>query len=414
MRVLWTVNIIPEFPAQRIGISPSPTGGWLMSMADSLLSIENDMLLCLVSVGTVSSVSACRDGRKWYYVIPNEKREWKNAWDRIIEDFRPEIVHLQGTEFDFGNYLLEKKSDYKVISSIQGMISEIAKYYYAGISAYDRFINVTFRDLLRLTMRQEKKNFEKRGINEINILKKADYIIGRTDWDRSVCSKYGLENKYRKCNENLRNAFYGAEWDYSRMTKHTIFVSQGAIPYKGVHNAIKALALIKRKYPDARMRIAGYDITQTTHGMGRLKQHGYTKYLSKLIKESNLADSIEYIGLLSEEEMLAEYLKANCFIQSSSIENSPNSLGEALLVGTPAIASFVGGTGNFLKHNENGYAYPFEDVGLLAFYIDLLFTDKDICIRFSNNARAEAKKYYNRINNANTMLNIYKEAIKNS
>ncbi len=412
MKILWSVNIITEYPAKKLGISSSPMGGWIMSMAKSLIQNYDNIKLCLVSIYNLDNIFCCDDGDILYYVIPL-KQSSEMSWKHIISDFKPDVVHIHGTELGFSLPLLNHISDYKTVVSIQGLVGELAKYYYGGISDKDRIINTTLRDMIRTTMRQEKKDFEKRGINEVNILKKTDYIVGRTDWDLSVCQKYGMEGKYRKCNENLRSVFYENEWDYSKMTPHTIFLSQGAVPYKGAHFVIEALSIVKKKYPDAQLRIAGYNIMSTTHGKNRIKEHGYTKYICKLIKKYNLQDSVEYIGLLDEQRMLREYLNAHCFVQSSLIENSPNSLGEAMLLGTPVVASFVGGTGSFLKHNVNGFAYPYNDVSLLAYYINELFENEDLCKRFSKSSKKGALTYYDRKRNAESMMCVYREAKNN-
>ena len=53
----------------------------------------------------------------------------------------------------------------------------------------------------------------------------------------------------------------------------------------------------------------------------------------------------------------------------SSIENSPNSLGEAQLLGVPCIASDVGGVTDMIPNKECGIIYRFEEVELLAKHI---------------------------------------------
>lgn len=413
MKVLWMSNIVPAYPAKQMNITASPMGGWIFSMAKSLLNVDEKLLLGIVSMGNVSSLYFCEEGRIRYFVLPisSKPRERRENWEKILAIFEPDIVHLQGTEFDTAYYLLERKHTYITIASIQGLVGECAKYYYGGISVYDRIINTTLRDLARTTMRQEKKNFELRGRAEVRVLQKVDYIIGRTDWDKSACYKLDVIKRYRKCNENLRDAFYTQQWQYARCVPHSIFLSQAGVPYKGAHVLLEALKTVKRDFPDVSVRIAGYDIMATTQGKRRLRQHGYTKYLSGLIKEYDLSEQVRFTGLLNETEIVREYLNANCFVQTSAIENSSNSLGEAMSLGMPVIASFVGGTGDFLNHKQNGLLYPFNDTNLLAYYIKQLFTDDVLCTRLGAAARKQARKYYDREKNAQTMFSIYREAI---
>ena len=72
--------------------------------------------------------------------------------------------------------------------------------------------------------------------------------------------------------------------------------------------------------------------------------------------------------------MKERFLKSNVFVSPSTIENSPNSLGEAMLLGIPCISSDVGGVKNLLKHEEEGYVYQTDAPYMLAYYVK-----KDIC-----------------------------------
>lgn len=71
------------------------------------------------------------------------------------------------------------------------------------------------------------------------------------------------------------------------------------------------------------------------------------------------------MGMLSEQEMCKAYLECNVFICPSSIENSPNSLGEAQLLGIPHIASYVGGIPEIVNYNPE-ILYRFEESEMLA------------------------------------------------
>ena len=54
------------------------------------------------------------------------------------------------------------------------------------------------------------------------------------------------------------------------------------------------------------------------------------------------------------------------FVLGSSIENSPNSLGEAQLLGVPVIASYVGGTCDMMPDGLQDYLYRFEEIEMLS------------------------------------------------
>ena len=108
--------------------------------------------------------------------------------------------------------------------------------------------------------------------------------------------------------------------------------------------------------------------------------------------------------------MKEEYLKANVFVMPSTIENSPNSLAEAMALGVPTVASDVGGVTDFAQHKTEAYIYPSSAVYLLANYIDSVFSDREKTEAMARNGRARALREYDRRRNIaafeNTLKNI--------
>ena len=130
---------------------------------------------------------------------------------------------------------------------------------------------------------------------------------------------------------------------------------------------------VLKAYPDARLRVSGGGIIFPRDLKGRLKESAYPKYLERLIKELRLKDKVEFLGNLDAGRMKAEYLRANVFALPSAIENSPNSLAEAMLLGTPAVSSDVGGVRDMLGELSESSVYPFADAALLAERIKAIF-----------------------------------------
>lgn len=80
-----------------------------------------------------------------------------------------------------------------------------------------------------------------------------------------------------------------------------------------------------------------------------------------------------FTGILSEEKMIEQYLKSNVFVLPSVIENSSNSLGEAMLLGMPCVATNTGGTMDILEHKKEGFLYPYTEPAMCADYISRYF-----------------------------------------
>lgn len=214
-----------------------------------------------------------------------------------------------------------------------------------------------------------------------------------------------IDAKYYFCNETLREEFYDeTKWSYNGCIPHSIFVSQATYPIKGFHQLIKALPLILRRYPDAVVRVAGGNPTKCNGINGLLHYTGYGKYLRRLIEKDNLSDRIVFLGGLNAEQMKNEYLHCNVFVCPSSIENSPNSLGEAQILGVPCVASYVGGIPDMMQ-GDDGNMYRFEEVEMMAEKICRVFAG-NIC---KNNMVGIAKERHNPQTNSLQLLNIYNE-----
>ena len=110
---------------------------------------------------------------------------------------------------------------------------------------------------------------------------------------------------------------------------------------------------------------------------------------------------------LDAEGMKREYLNANVFVCPSTIENSPNSLGEAQILGVPCISSYVGGVSDMIPNGDCGIMYRFEEINMLA---------KAVCDTFAKSEFSGqqhmmevANQRHNPITNVAVLEKIYKE-----
>ena len=85
---------------------------------------------------------------------------------------------------------------------------------------------------------------------EKDIILRVKYIIGRTEWDKSHVLAINPSVEYFHCDETMRHSFYENRWDYDKCEPHSIFISQAGYPLKGLHQVLKAMPLILRRYPD--------------------------------------------------------------------------------------------------------------------------------------------------------------------
>ena len=57
------------------------------------------------------------------------------------------------------------------------------------------------------------------------------------------------------------------------------------------------------------------------------------------------------------------------------------------MLGVPAVGSYVGGVTERIRHGETGFHYPPTEPAMLAHYIKTIFSDDELALKFSKNAR---------------------------
>lgn len=413
MKVLWIVNTIFPAPSKVLGLTLPTIGGWMYGLAEKVSKSDN-IELVIATVYSGNKIEKVTFDGMDYFLLPcknniNYDKKIEFYWQEVVKKVNPDIIHIHGTEFSHGLACMRVFPDFDYVVSIQGLVDVYTKYFLGGISFWDVVKNMTFRDILRNdNLFQAKKKFKKRGILEMEYFQRTKHVIGRTQWDFTHARALNAKAKYHFCNESLRDNFYEAvKWDFSNKNNFSIFCSQAVYPLKGLHQVLKAISLLKHDFPDIKLNIAGTNITNKKTLIDKVKISGYGFYLNRLIKEFELEKIVVFTGSLDENQMIKAYQGSHVFICSSSIENSPNSLGEAQLIGVPSIASYVGGIPNMIEESKTGLMYRFEEFEMLAENIRKIFTDDCLAKKISENGIRVAEERHNQITNLNQTINIY-------
>ena len=410
MKVLWLCNIVlPDFSGE-FGIKKNPAGGWMTGMLHELEKMEEvDISLCFPIFDPQRKKDGACNGHMYYTFLCRDVEtydaEMVGVFERILEKASPDIIHIWGTEYPHTTAMVTACRNRgmldKTVINIQGLISVYAKHYLADIP--EKYLKLEVEG--HKSIKEAQASFEQRGKYEIESLKMARHVIGRTDWDEACVKAINPQIRYHVCDEILRESFYenAGRWKYENCQQHSIFVSQASYPIKGFHYLLQALPIIRSQYPDIHVYVAGTDILKTE------KKDSYSIYIEDLIEKLKLKENISFLGKLEEGEMVEEYYKANVFVLASTIENSPNSLNEAMIMGIPSIASYVGGICNRMTSGMEGILYPYNEPDLLAYYICKFFENKDnLCGEISSRAVEKILKVTDPKENAKKNLNIYK------
>jgi glycosyltransferase involved in cell wall biosynthesis len=108
--------------------------------------------------------------------------------------------------------------------------------------------------------------------------------------------------------------------------------------------------------------------------------------LERLSTELGLEGRVRFVGGRSREDVLRILFAADAAVLSSRWENFPHLVVEALAVGTPVIATAVGGVPEVVKDGENGLLVPAGDADALAAAISRLVGDGELRSRLAQAA----------------------------
>ncbi len=428
MKVLWLCNIMIPFIAKSLKQNFMVKEGWLSGLSEQLIkhSEENNITLAICFPASENCGFVKWDDALYVknhtqgidYYIFREDTVHPEIYDASIEeslkgilaDFDPDVVHIFGTEFPHALAMAKVWGQpKKTLIGIQGLCSEIAKVYMADLP-YSVQKKRTFRDIVKKDgLQQQQQKFIQRGKNEIEAIKRAGHITGRTDFDREVTTRLNPNTKYHFMNETLRDEFYHDSWNIDKIDRYSIFLSQGNYPIKGLHYVLEALPEIVEKYPQTKIYIAGDIITANDTLKDKIKISGYGKHLLECIKKNKLEKHVVFLGNLQASRMCARLLKTHVFLCPSAIENSPNSVGEAMLLGVPVVSADVGGVHNLMTDRREGLLYAPADIAGMQKAIFRIFADDKLALSLSSNARIRAAKTHDAKTNYFRLLEIYHE-----
>ena len=121
---------------------------------------------------------------------------------------------------------------------------------------------------------------------------------------------------------------------------------------------------------------------------------------------------MEFLGSLTAEEMKEQYLLCHTFVCASVLENSPNSVAEAMLLGTPVVASRVGGIPSMIEDEQDGLLFENKDGRALAECIIRLWGQDELAESLSVQARSRAMTVHDAETNYRRLLEIYRMIMK--
>ena len=413
MRILWIVNIVMPELAEQLGIPIAASGSWLIDIADGISTGDNQIAIACVYGNKYEKKE---HNNKTYYLLPGNgknllfyTKKYEKIWKKIVEDFRPDVIHIHGTEYSQGLACMRAVNNVPYIISIQGMLNRIKDVDLGEIPLHHFIFGRSISQWMHLNGEIEMHLLNKKNAKyEKEMFERASAINGVSTWDTSIARSFNQSLKVYKLDYNLRDSYYHSrKWSIEGAKNYSIFTNPGSMPLKGLHILIKAAALLVEKYPQLEIRVPGM-----AGENGNVKVTGaYSNYLHKLIKELNMENHIVFLGKQSEQQMVENTLAARVTVIPSAIEGASLILHEAMFLGAPCIATFRGGMADFVSDKVDGFLYDFSEFTYLSERLEQVFLGDDLCEFLSKNAIKKASIAHERKRNVDSYIDMYKEII---
>lgn len=407
MRVLWfsvTPSLFNPFSNSHNG------GGWIASLEQIVRNSDVMDLGIAFYFGNDYNVYD-NDGVK-YYTLPNDHRSLIqrlvasddtsariDRYLKIIDDFKPDIIHVFGSENDFG--LICDKTDIPVVIHMQGSLPPYHNALFpVGMNKSDFLSGRGLTWRRRLIGWRSESSFRRKAERETKILKNCRFFMGRTAWDKNIVKLFNPSAMYYHCEEALRDSFINGDkaWKYRERTKMLI-VSVISNPwYKGVDLILKTAKLLKVN--------VGLDFEWAVYGVSDIRFFE-NKYG---IKAHDV--NVDIKGSVGKETLVDALCDASCYVHTSYIDNSPNSLCEAQYLGVPVLATYVGGIPSLVEDGLTGILFPANDPYTLAGHLQAIYNNRQFSEELGNAARRIAIDRHNPDSIGASLLNIYREILK--
>lgn len=415
MKILWVAAYGGNYNSKGL----SGTGGWVAPVETALINQFPDLELGITFIHPIDK-KCLQKGNISYFPIQKkndnnvtklfkrvlgiEQREEENIVRQmaiVAKNYNPDIIHIWGCENFYArvvNYV-----DYPCVIHIQGLASSCINVYCPpkisvnDLAKSDGYVNrrILFRGNL-----QRYRAFLHKVESEKNVVKKCKYWIGRTEWDMQSVNSLNPKVVYFHCDELLREDFYTGKWRYHYNGQLTIQSNVSANWYKGLDLVLKTAKVLTDNNIRFQWNICG--ITENSQ---------MVKIFEKSVGIKSGDVNVCYLGSHPAAYIKERLLSCDVYVHPSHIENSSNAIGEAMMLGVPVIAEYVGGNPTILKNNSGLLVQPY-DPYCMAYQICSII-DKDLAEKVSNNARMLAQSRHNKENVVNDLVRAYKMILAN-
>lgn len=320
---------------------------------------------------------------------------------KVIEEYKPDIIHVFGNEWPFG--LLAQYTDIPLVIHIQGSIIPYNNALYPPKYNGYTFVKAAGWNLRKDWHRLNDYYKDKSRLEmEKRTWKCVKYYMGRTSWDKALVNTLTKGSTYHHVEEALRPTFLENKklWSCPNGGKLRLLSTGCGSFWKGIDVMLKTANVLKEAGVDFEWNVAGSLSSEL-------------KEIVEKKEELRYADNnINILGYCTPEQLIDIMCNSTMYVHTAYIENSPNSICEAQLVGMPIVSTMVGGISTLVRNGEEGDLLPANDPWQIANAIIELSKDNERMMRYSKNSRQHALERHNPENIMNQLLKCYKDLVK--
>lgn len=155
-----------------------------------------------------------------------------------------------------------------------------------------------------------------------------------------------------------------------RRTAHVV-IARNLEPIYDIATGLRAFALLQARFPLARLTVAGSGPAATM--------------LKRLAAELGIGGAVRFPGMLSREEMIDLYRSATLLCNPSLVDNTPNSILEAMACGIPVVSTNVGGIPDLVQDGVTALLVPPADPAALERGMSRLLDDEELARKLVDN-----------------------------
>lgn len=396
MRVLWFSMTPGCYNIVNIG-------GWIEALQKVFRDYLPKVELGLVFEYTDNIFKVEKDGVTYYPIKIKRSSSPKENFNllrphyiKAIDDFKPDIIQCFGTErWHYG--LLAKEVKIPFVIHIMGFMNIYDVMDERVIHPMDYWKYFSFNPIKFYLVHKNETNVRVENQElEREVMASNRYFMGRTDWDKNIVKYYSPGSTYFYCPEAIRSEIYSSKkrWSFHERKTLRLLTVGNAGSLKGNEIMLQTAWLLKNQFHiDFEWRY-----TSSAYIMSFFEKLNDIK-----CKDVN----IYLIGRLNASQIAEELADADFYIHPSIIDNSPNTVCEAQLIGTPVIAANVGGIPQLVDDGKTGWLYPYSEPHALAFKIMNLMEQRETLEMVSMTEQKMSHKRHNPELLAETIFDIY-------